>query len=92
MILVGRTGSRNIPFVGLEFLDGREYHAAGSNLEEILELIPVCRLHRFLPQELFGRGKGIKELIVQIVPVGDDEHGGVIHGKDDLAGIENHGK
>jgi hypothetical protein len=53
-------------------------------------LIPVFRLLWLLAQELFGRGEGVEQLIVQVVAVGDDQYGGVIQRQHDFAGVEHH--
>ena len=42
-------------------------------------MIPVLRLHRFLPQQLFGCGKRIVQLVIQIVTVCDDDDCRIVH-------------
>ena len=43
-------------------------------------------------QQLPAHAEGAEELVVQVVPVGNDNEGGVLHCRmlDDLSGIEGH--
>jgi hypothetical protein len=52
--------------------------------------LPVIRLSGFLPEQLRVRGKGIEQLIVEVVAVGNHQHGRIIQSWHDLAGIKNH--
>jgi hypothetical protein len=40
--------------------------------------LPVIRLSGFLPEQLRVRGKGIEQLIVEVVAVGNHQHGRII--------------
>ncbi len=50
----------------------------------------VFCLYRLLPQQLLGGRKSIKELVVQIVSVGNDHNGGVVHEQHDFACVKYH--
>jgi hypothetical protein len=45
----------------------------GTPLEQ---MPPVFGLHRLLPQQLHRSRKRVKQLVVQIIAVGDDDDGG----------------
>jgi hypothetical protein len=49
-------------------------------------MLAAFGLYRLLAQQLFGRGKGIEELIVQIVAVGDHNHRRVVQRQYNLTG------
>jgi hypothetical protein len=57
---------------GLELLDGGEHHAAGSHLQQLFQVLAVFRLHWLLAAAIVcRRGKGVEQLVVQVVAVGD---------------------
>jgi hypothetical protein len=85
-----REGFINVAFFGLELLDGGKDDAPGGDFEQRLEMVAVVGLHRLLPQQLFGSGEGVEELVVEIVAVGDDDDGGVVERLDDFSGVEDH--
>ena len=78
--------------LGKELLDSGEHHASRVNRELGAQIRPACRLHRRLAQQLPAAGEGAKELVVQVVAVGQHNDGGVGHGPlaDDAPGIKGH--
>src|SRR5690606_34515061 len=78
--------------VGKELLDGGENHAAGGHLQQFTQMGAAFRLHWCLPQKLPIRGESTEKLVVQVVAVGDDDYGGILHRRvaDDFAGVEHH--
>ena len=52
----------------------------------------ALRLHGGLAQEVLAAGEGAEELVVEVVAVGEDDDGRVLHRRlaDDGAGVEGH--
>ena len=73
------TGKKPVAF-RQKLLDGGEYDAAAGHLQQFLQMPPVLGLHRLLPQQLHGSRKSVEQLVVQIIAVGDDDDGRVLHG------------
>ena len=82
------------PLLWEELLDGGEDDPARGHLEQFLEMRPVPGLDGLLPQDLLAPGEDPEELVVQVVPVGEDHDGGVGHGRveHDLPRKEHHGQ
>ena len=78
--------------LGEELLDGGEHHTSRVNRELGAQIRPACHLHRGLAQQLPAAGEGAKELVVQVVPVGQHNEGGVGHCQlaDDAPGVKGH--
>ena len=78
--------------LGKELLDGGEHHTSRVNSELGAQIRPACRLCRGLAQQILASGEGAKELVVQVVAVGQHNDGGVGHGPlaDDAPGIKGH--
>ena len=95
MLRRSREGRVGIAYLlGEELLDGGEDHAAGIHRELAAQVGAALRLHRRLAQKVLAARKGAKELVVQVVTVGEDDGGRVLHGRlaDDGPGIEGHGQ
>lgn len=58
------------------------------------QILAAERLDGRLADEVDAEGKGVEELVIEVVAVGDDDDGGVVHGgvEDDAPGIKRHGK
>ncbi len=78
--------------LGEELLDGGEHHTSRVNRELGAQIRPAYRLCRGLAQQILASGEGAKELVIQIVAVGQHDDGGVGHGPlaDDAPGIKGH--
>ena len=52
----------------------------------------LCGLHGLLPQQLMAAGERAEELVVQVVPVGDDDQRRILHRRmqHDPPGVERH--
>ena len=79
---------------GVELLDRGEHHAAGIHRELAAKVGPVLGLHRRLAQQLLAAGEGAEELVVQVIAVGQDDDGRILHRRlaDDGTGVEGHGE
>ena len=62
-----------------ELLDGGEYHPADIYGEFLPEVAPALGLGWVLAEEFAATGECAEELVVQIVPVGEDDDGRVVH-------------
>jgi hypothetical protein len=82
------------PVIGGKFLNGGEDDTAGSDLELGFEVGAIVGLLGCLPQQVLAAGEGGKELVVEVVAIGEHHQGGVGHlgMLDDFSGIEGHGK
>ena len=62
------------------------------HLEFRPEIGPAFSLNRRLTQEILATGECPEQLVVQVVAVGEDDDGGVLHRRlaDDAAGVESH--
>ena len=83
-------------FVGEEgeFLDGGEDDAAGLAFGEFLaEGFAAVGLFRGLFEQGLGAAKLLVELAVEVVAIGDDDEGGVVHGGllEQFSGVAAHG-
>ena len=81
-----------VALLWLEFLYGGEDHTSRLHLQQVLQMVAAVGLHRRLAQQLFGGYKSLEELVVEVVTVGDDHHGGVVQPLHYLAGVEHHRK
>ncbi len=81
-------------FLGEEFVDGGEDHAAAGDGEELFEVLPALGLDGLLAEQLVAAGKRAEELVVQVVAVGEHDNSWVFHRRveDQLAGVEDHGE
>ena len=94
---VAAAGQQGVPvslLLGEELLDRGEHHAARRDGELRPQVRPGCGLHGRLAQEVAAAGEGAEELVVEVVAVGQDDNGGIAHGRfaDDAAGVERHGQ
>ena len=64
---------------GHELLDGREDDATTADAEPLAQVGPISGLDGILAQQVAAAGEGSEELVVQVVPVGDHDDGGVLH-------------
>ena len=89
---VGQGRVFGLPAFGSELLDGREHHAPGGAGQDPLQVLSAIGLLRGLTKEVLARGESAEELIVEVVAVGDDDDGGVLHRRvgDDLSRVEGH--
>ena len=78
--------------LGRKLLDGREHNAAGRAGQRLLQILAAFRLLRGLAEQVAAHGKSAEQLVVEVVAVGDDDNGRVLHRRvgDDLSGIERH--
>ena len=65
--------------LGEKLLDGGEHHAAGRDGEKFFQMVTVLRLHRFLPEQFMAAGKRAEKLVVEVVPVGENDERGIFH-------------
>jgi hypothetical protein len=81
-------------FIGKEFLDGGEHHAAAGDVEQLAQMFPALRLNRYLAEQLLAKGERVEKLVVQIVAVGEHDDGGILHCRvlHDFSDVENHRK
>lgn len=51
-------------------------------------------MHGRLADEIRAEGEGAEELVIEVIAVGDDDDGGVLHGvvEDDASGVKRHGE
>ena len=79
-------------FFGEELLDRGEHDAAGGDRELCAQVGAVGGLYRVLPQQIPAAGEGAEQLVVEVVAVGEDDDGRVLHRRvqDDAAGVERH--
>ena len=77
-----------------KLVDGGEHHTTRRHGEQLAQVRPAFRLHRRLTQEVLAAGKRPKELVVQIVAVGEHHDGRVLHRRlaDDASGVKRHGQ
>jgi len=75
-----------------ELLQRGEDHAAGSAAQQGAQVLAVLRLHRRLPEQIAAHGEGRKELVVEVVAVGQHHQRGVGHARlqHQQAGVERH--
>jgi len=58
--------------LGQEFLDRREHDAAPRDPQFVAQIGAALGLYRVLAQQIAAAGKGVEQLVVEIVPVGDN--------------------
>ena len=77
-----------------EFLNGGKDDPARGHRQEFFEFGAVGRLHGRLAQQLPAVAKGLVKLLVEVVAVGDDDNGGVVHlfRQHQFAGVKDHRK
>ena len=78
--------------LGQELLDRREDDPARVDPEKAPQLGPVARLDGRLPEQLLAAGERAEELVVEVVPVGQDDDRRVLHRGlgDDPPRVERH--
>jgi hypothetical protein len=59
--------------LGEELLNGGKDDTTGGYTEQCLQMIPALCLDGGLPEEFSAPGEGSEELIVKVIPVGDDQ-------------------
>ena len=81
-------------FLRQKLLDRGEDHAAAGDGEQFAELVPTVGLHGRLAEDFVAALKLPKELIVEIVAVGEDDERRVLHHRvpHDACGVEEHRK
>ena len=91
---LGQGGEGIAPLLGEELLDGGEDHASGGHRQLLPKVGPALGLRRRLAQQVLAAGEGSEELVVQVVAVGENDDGRVLHSRlaDDGAGVEGHGQ
>ena len=79
-------------FLRQKLLDRGEDHAAAGDGEQFAELVPTVGLHGGLAEDFVAALKLPKELIVEIVAVGEDDERRVLHHRvpHDACGVEEH--
>ncbi len=77
---------------GHELLDRREDDATAGDAELLAQVGTVGGLDGILAQQVAAAGEGAEELFVQVVSVGDDDDGRVLHRRieDQPPGVESH--
>ena len=77
-----------------ELLDGGEDHPARRHPQLRGQVGAALGLGRRLAQQVTVQRKVVEKLVVQVVAVGQHDHGGVLHQRvlDDLARVEGHGQ
>ena len=85
-------GVRVALFLGVELLDRREHHAAGGDRQLLAQVGAALRLRRLLAEQVLAAREGAEELVVEVVAVGEDDDGRILHGRlaCDGAGVEGH--
>ena len=73
-------------------MDGGEDEAAGVDVEEFAGCVAIDRLLGGLAEELATAGEGVKELVVEVVAIGEDDEGGIVEFEDEFAAEEDHGE
>ena len=78
--------------LGHELLDGRKHDTAAADLEEVSQLVAAIRLLGLLADDLKAAVELAEELVVEIIAVGQDDDGRVLHGwvLGDSSGVEEH--
>src|ERR1035437_9391220 len=81
-------------FIGKEFLNRGEDHAAAGDIQKFAQVFPAFRLNWYLPQQLLTKRERVEKLVVQIVAVGEHDDGGILHRRvlHDFSGVEHHRK
>ena len=79
-------------FVRKELVDGSEDYAAAGDLEKRLQVLAALGLGGLLAQKLVTTGEGAKELVVQVIPVGEHNQRRVLHRRlqHQPPGVERH--
>ena len=77
-----------------KLLDGGEDHAARLDRQLGAEIGPTRCLRRRLAQQIVTAGEGAKQLIVEVVAVGQHDDGRIGHRRlsNDAPGVERHGQ
>ena len=77
---------------GKEFLDRCEHHAAGRDRQQPAQMTAAFGLHWRLTQQFTAARKRAEQLVVEVVPVGQDDEGRVFHRRlaNDPPGIKRH--
>ena len=75
-----------------EFLDGGEHHATTGPIEQLAQVFAIGGLQRRLAEEIGATLELAKELVVEVVAIGEHHQGGVLHHRmaHDAGGIEEH--
>ena len=78
--------------LGVELLDRGEHHAPSVHRKLAAQVGPVPSLHGRLSQQVLAASEGAKELVVQVVAVGEHHDGRVFHRRlaHDRPGVESH--
>ena len=77
----------------LKFLHRREDDAVGlTSRQQLFQILPALRLLRRLAQEILAPGELAVELVVQVVPVGDNHYCWALQCLLQIMGIEHHGQ
>src|SRR4051812_42428947 len=78
--------------LGEELLNGGEDDATRCDLELLTEVGAALHLNWFLAQKRVAPAERTEELVIEVIPVGQDDQRRVLHfrGKDDLPCVKNH--
>ena len=80
VVALGQDREAVLVLAGHELLDGGEDDAAGGTVAQLVaQVLPGIGLHRFLAQQVLCQREDTEQLAVEIVAVGDDDDGRVLH-------------
>jgi len=94
VVAVGEHREAVFIFTGHELLDGGEDDAAGGPVAQfVAQVLPGSGLHRLIAQQVLRQREDAEQLAVQIIAVGDDDDGWVLHRRvlHHLCGKAGHG-
>ena len=92
---IAAVGQLRVPitsFFRKELLDSGEHHAALLHREPRPKVGAARSLDRRLAQQVLTSGERPEELVIEVVPVGQHDHGWILHGRipGDAPGVEGH--
>ena len=88
----GQRGVRVASVFRVELLDRGEHHAARGDRQLLAQVGAALGLRRRLAEQVLAAREGAEELVVEVVAVGQDDDGRVLHRRlaRDRAGVEGH--
>ena len=88
----GERGVRVTLLLGVELLDRREHHSTHGDRELLAQVGAALRLRWRLAEQVLAAREGAEELVVEVVAVGEDDDGRVVHRRlaRDGSGVEGH--
>lgn len=87
---IANLGINRFVVLGREFLDGGKDDATRINIEQFSHSLAIACLLGSLAQQLAASSKGVEELVVEVVAIGEDDQSGVIQQQDEFAAEEHH--